>query len=102
VRPCRLNCMAQGPNIWAARLEEGLAGCHHVRWHVLLSAGLRVALLVEEEPPQGALIRVQVEHPVVHAASDDHVLRPAIPQLLPRVSNGAEGKEVVEGAGVLL
>ena len=69
---------------------------------LLLTTSPKVALLVEEEPPQGALICVQVEHPVVHTASDDHVLRPTIPQLLPCVTNGAESKEVVEGASLTL
>ena len=73
-----------------------------MRWQVLLSAGSKVALLVEEEPPQGALICVQVEHPVIDAASDHHVMRPAIPQLLPCVANSAKGEEVVKGASLLL
>jgi hypothetical protein len=73
-----------------------------VHRHVLLSAGLKVALLVEEEPPQGAFLRVQVEHPVIDAASDHHVLRPTEPQLLSCVTNGAKGKEIVESAGLIL
>ena len=73
-----------------------------MHWYVLLSASSKVALLVEEEPMQRALICVQVEHPVIDAATDHHVLRPTEPQLLPCVTNSAKGKEVVEGAGLIL
>jgi hypothetical protein len=61
-----------------------------------------VAALVEEEPAQQALIRVQVEHPMIDAARDHHVLRSAKLQLAPCIANGAKGKEIVERAGVLL
>ena len=71
-------------------------------WDVLLSASSKVALLIKEEPPQGALICVQVEHPMVYSASDHHVLWPTVPYLLPCVANSAKGKEVVEGAGLIL
>lgn len=39
---------------------------------------------------------------MIDAASDHYVLRPTKPQLLPCVTNGAKGKEVVESAGPIL
>ena len=61
-----------------------------------------MALLVEEEPPQGALICIQVEYPIVYSASDHYILWPIEPYLLPCVANGTKGEEVVEGAGLIL
>jgi hypothetical protein len=75
--PCRLNGIAQRPNIRTVGLEEGLASSYHVLWHLQSPPSAKVATLVEEEPAQRALIRVQVEHPVIDAASDHHVLRPS-------------------------
>ena len=75
--PRCLNGMAQRPNIRTVGLEEGLASRYHVLWHLQSLPSSIVAALGEEEPAQRALIRIQVEHPMIDAASDHHVLRPA-------------------------
>jgi hypothetical protein len=99
--PRRLNGMAQRPNIRTVSLEEDLASRYHVLWHLQSLPSAIVAAFVEEEPAQRALIRVQVEHPMINAAGDHHILRPSKLQLASCVADGAKGKEIVKRTGVL-
>jgi hypothetical protein len=61
-----------------------------------------VALLVEKEQLQQALIYIQVKHLVIDTASDHYILWPTKPQLLSHVANSAKGEDVVKSVGLIL